>query len=137
MFKEIQLEDCINKIKSNEPVYMLSKGSNGQFNSIVNLTDLLSNTVLLCDMKEEKTVKHDTKSANVSEKLEEGDGDVIDEILSESTDNNTEFKDRRRKVDVGKVIALYKAKWKVADIASDCKCTRTTVYKILENHNLR
>lgn len=38
------------------------------------------------------------------------------------------------KVDVGKVLALYKARWKIEDIAKDCCVPVAVVRKVLEKN---
>lgn len=42
----------------------------------------------------------------------------------------------KRKIDKGKVGALYKADWSVAKIADEMRCSQGTIYKILKELGL-
>lgn len=42
-----------------------------------------------------------------------------------------------RKIDKGRIVALYKANWSIHDIADDCGCSEKTVYNYLTEMGLR
>jgi len=71
--------------------------------------------------------------------IKELEEEIFGDVLAKKTTQRPEPKKpepkpkRQKKIDTGKILALKAVGWKEADIARDCECGESTVYKVIKD----